>query len=107
MPIREVRVGDAIQLWCVVIPQQLHAFMIVAAHVPATTLSIVKFSYHNVSVSRYSCEGLPYGYYSDPENSCQVFHICNPINGGTQQGGKTLQYRSGRSAVPPSPLYSV
>ena len=24
----------------------------------------------------FSCEGRPYGYYSDPATNCQVFHIC-------------------------------
>jgi len=27
----------------------------------------------------FSCEDLPYGYYADVENNCQVFHICVPI----------------------------
>ena len=27
----------------------------------------------------FSCEGREYGYYADVANSCQVFHICLPI----------------------------
>lgn len=27
----------------------------------------------------FSCEGLPYGYYADVPNNCQIFHICLPI----------------------------
>ncbi|KAL7637571.1 UNVERIFIED_CONTAM: hypothetical protein RMT77_012299 [Armadillidium vulgare] len=27
----------------------------------------------------FSCEGLPYGYYADEANNCEVFHICLPI----------------------------
>ncbi|XP_066986769.1 probable protein phosphatase DDB_G0279461 [Macrobrachium rosenbergii] len=28
--------------------------------------------------SSFSCADRPYGYYADQENSCRVFHICNP-----------------------------
>ncbi|XP_066986884.1 probable serine/threonine-protein kinase clkA [Macrobrachium rosenbergii] len=28
--------------------------------------------------SSFSCADKPYGYYADQENSCRVFHICNP-----------------------------
>ncbi len=27
----------------------------------------------------FSCEGREYGYYADPDNNCQVFHICLPL----------------------------
>ncbi|XP_037093050.1 uncharacterized protein LOC119112868 [Pollicipes pollicipes] len=35
----------------------------------------------------FSCEGLPYGFYADPENDCRIFHVCNPLSRGS-----TLQY---------------
>ncbi|XP_064100668.1 probable serine/threonine-protein kinase DDB_G0278845 [Macrobrachium nipponense] len=28
--------------------------------------------------SSFSCADRPYGYYADQENSCRVFHVCNP-----------------------------
>ncbi|XP_037068572.1 uncharacterized protein LOC119089868 [Pollicipes pollicipes] len=28
----------------------------------------------------FSCEGLPYGYYSDPSNACHVYHVCYPMS---------------------------
>ncbi|KAL7637569.1 UNVERIFIED_CONTAM: hypothetical protein RMT77_012297 [Armadillidium vulgare] len=28
----------------------------------------------------FSCDGLPYGYYADDANNCEIFHICYPIN---------------------------
>ena len=30
-------------------------------------------------VDSFSCEGRDYGYYADPDNNCQVFHVCLPI----------------------------
>lgn len=24
----------------------------------------------------FSCDGLGYGYYADPDNDCKIFHIC-------------------------------
>ncbi|MCL4154681.1 UNVERIFIED_CONTAM: hypothetical protein GTU68_051511 [Idotea baltica] len=27
----------------------------------------------------FSCENLPYGYYADDANGCEVFHVCLPI----------------------------
>lgn len=27
----------------------------------------------------FSCENLPYGYYADVENNCQLFHVCYPV----------------------------
>lgn len=27
----------------------------------------------------FSCEGLPYGYYADEANNCEIFHVCLPI----------------------------
>ncbi|XP_068201756.1 U-scoloptoxin(01)-Cw1a-like [Palaemon carinicauda] len=27
----------------------------------------------------FSCDNLPYGYYADTDNDCQVFHVCLPI----------------------------
>jgi len=33
----------------------------------------------------FSCENMPYGYYADVLNNCQVYHICKPlINNGLQ-----------------------
>jgi len=27
----------------------------------------------------FSCEQLPYGYYADVANNCQIFHVCQPL----------------------------
>jgi len=27
----------------------------------------------------FSCDNLPYGYYADVDNNCEVFHVCQPI----------------------------
>ncbi|XP_018023120.1 U-scoloptoxin(01)-Cw1a-like [Hyalella azteca] len=27
----------------------------------------------------FSCDDLPYGYYADTDNNCEVFHVCLPI----------------------------
>ncbi|KAF0311806.1 Low density lipoprotein receptor adapter protein 1 [Amphibalanus amphitrite] len=27
----------------------------------------------------FSCEGLPYGYYTDISNDCRVYHVCQPV----------------------------
>ena len=27
----------------------------------------------------FSCDNLPYGYYADVDNNCEVFHVCLPI----------------------------
>ncbi|KAL7637570.1 UNVERIFIED_CONTAM: hypothetical protein RMT77_012298 [Armadillidium vulgare] len=27
----------------------------------------------------FSCENLPYGYYADVDNNCEIFHICLPV----------------------------
>ncbi|XP_043188386.1 flocculation protein FLO11-like [Amphibalanus amphitrite] len=39
------------------------------------------------SVTQFSCDGRPYGYYADMETGCQVFHICTPVlqTNGAQQ----------------------
>ncbi|CAG0918314.1 unnamed protein product [Notodromas monacha] len=29
-------------------------------------------------VDTFSCDGKIYGYYADPDNECQIFHICMP-----------------------------
>jgi len=42
--------------------------------------------------SSFSCLDRPYGYYADQDNSCRVFHVCNPTlfsNGAVE----TYQYR--------------
>lgn len=39
----------------------------------------------------FSCEGRIYGYYADPFNDCQVFHVCVPPD-PTKGNSKTLQY---------------
>jgi len=42
--------------------------------------------------SAFSCLDRPYGYYADQDNSCRVFHVCNPTlfsNGAVE----TYQYR--------------
>ncbi|XP_054281047.1 uncharacterized protein LOC128998741 [Macrosteles quadrilineatus] len=28
----------------------------------------------------FSCDGRTYGYYADPDNDCQVFHVCLPVH---------------------------
>nr|XP_027233057.1 uncharacterized protein LOC113824520 [Penaeus vannamei] len=41
--------------------------------------------------SAFSCLDRPYGYYADQDNSCRVFHVCNPTlfsNGAVE----TYQY---------------
>ncbi|MCL4164449.1 UNVERIFIED_CONTAM: hypothetical protein GTU68_063784 [Idotea baltica] len=30
----------------------------------------------------FSCQNLPYGYYADVDNACQIFHICLPVTNG-------------------------
>ena len=42
--------------------------------------------------SQFSCVGLPYGYYADEDNSCRVFHVCNPLI-NANEGVETYQYR--------------
>ncbi|XP_014254689.1 uncharacterized protein LOC106669620 [Cimex lectularius] len=32
----------------------------------------------NIDTS-FSCNSKPYGYYADPENDCQLFHVCLPV----------------------------
>jgi len=27
----------------------------------------------------FSCDNLPYGYYADMDNNCQLFHVCFPV----------------------------
>ncbi|XP_069185714.1 U-scoloptoxin(01)-Cw1a-like [Procambarus clarkii] len=27
----------------------------------------------------FSCDNLPYGYYADVDNNCQLFHVCLPV----------------------------
>ncbi|KAF6204081.1 hypothetical protein GE061_002421 [Apolygus lucorum] len=27
----------------------------------------------------FTCDARPYGYYADPENDCQIFHVCLPV----------------------------
>merc|ERR1711872_680706 len=41
--------------------------------------------------SQFSCLGLPYGYYADEDNSCRVFHVCNPLS-NANEGVETYQY---------------
>jgi len=41
--------------------------------------------------SQFSCVGLPYGYYADEDNSCRVFHVCNPLI-NANEGVETYQY---------------
>ena len=30
-------------------------------------------------VNSFICDGLPYGYYADVDNNCQIFHVCMPL----------------------------
>ncbi|MCL4148182.1 UNVERIFIED_CONTAM: hypothetical protein GTU68_050356 [Idotea baltica] len=43
-------------------------------------------------VETFSCENLPYGYYADIENNCQVFHICLPVTDGQGDLIETAQF---------------
>ncbi|KAG7157376.1 U-scoloptoxin(01)-Cw1a-like [Homarus americanus] len=29
--------------------------------------------------STFSCDNLPYGYYADVDNNCELFHVCFPV----------------------------
>ena len=40
----------------------------------------------------FSCEGLPYGYYADVDNNCEVFHVCLPIQDEVGNTLETAQY---------------
>ena len=39
-------------------------------------------------VNSFICDGLPYGYYADVDNNCQIFHVCMPIQ---DDQGNTIQ----------------
>merc|ERR1712212_1324547 len=57
---------------------------------PLNLPSGASFLLGSISTS-FSCPDRPYGYYADQENSCRLFHICNPIffsNGAVE----TYQY---------------
>jgi len=32
-----------------------------------------------VIAETFSCAGRHYGYYADPDNDCQLFHVCLPV----------------------------
>ncbi|KAA0183690.1 hypothetical protein HAZT_HAZT006919 [Hyalella azteca] len=32
-------------------------------------------------VDGFTCDGRPYGYYADPLNDCQIYHVCMPLHG--------------------------
>uniref|UniRef100_T1J0Q9 Chitin-binding type-2 domain-containing protein n=1 Tax=Strigamia maritima TaxID=126957 RepID=T1J0Q9_STRMM len=40
----------------------------------------------------FSCEGRIYGYYADPDNNCQVFHVCVPYQDVENGIDQTVQY---------------
>lgn len=42
----------------------------------------------------FSCQNKSNGYYADPENDCQIFHVCHNVDYGmTRRGRKMLVYR--------------
>lgn len=62
-------------------PTQLRSYGARALNLPAQADSVIA---SGISFS-FSCENMPYGYYADVLNNCQVYHICKPIiNNGLQ-----------------------
>ncbi|XP_063708632.1 uncharacterized protein LOC134837196 [Culicoides brevitarsis] len=42
----------------------------------------------------FSCKNKSNGYYADPENDCQIFHVCHNVDYGmTRRGRKMMVYR--------------
>jgi len=39
----------------------------------------------------FTCEGKDYNYYADPNNNCQIFHVCLPITG--EDGIEVVEYQ--------------
>ena len=40
----------------------------------------------------FACDGLPYGYYADTDNNCEIFHVCLPIQDDEGQIIETAQF---------------
>ncbi|MCL4147590.1 UNVERIFIED_CONTAM: hypothetical protein GTU68_053731 [Idotea baltica] len=40
----------------------------------------------------FTCDSLPYGYYGDIDNNCQIYHVCLPITDNLENHVDTIQF---------------
>ncbi|MCL4146687.1 UNVERIFIED_CONTAM: hypothetical protein GTU68_008477 [Idotea baltica] len=40
----------------------------------------------------FSCQNLPFGYYADVDNNCEIFHMCQTVNNDERNLVDTLQF---------------